>query len=93
MTLHVLDDNNRVVHDDADREDEAEERQRIERESEAEHHGERADERDRHCDERDDRRAPRLQETPSRRGTTSRIASNSVSTTASIELRDEDVGS
>ncbi len=62
MTLHVLHDDDRVVHHDADREHHAEERQRVEREAEREHHGERADQRDRHRDERNDRRTPRLQE-------------------------------
>ena len=62
MPLHVLDDHDRIVDDDADGEHEAEERESIEREAEAEHHGEGADERYRHGNERDDRRPPRLQE-------------------------------
>ncbi len=62
VPLHVLHDHNRIVHHDAYREDEAEERQRVEREAEAEHHREGADERDRHRDQRDDRGAPRLEE-------------------------------
>ena len=45
--LHVLDDDDGVVDDDADREHETEERDGVEREPEHLHHGERADERDR----------------------------------------------
>ena len=57
-----LDDDDRVVHDDADGEHEAEERQGVQREAEAEHHCKCADQGHRHRDQRDDRRAPRLQE-------------------------------
>jgi hypothetical protein len=62
VPLHVLHHHDGVVDDDADGEDEAEERERVEREAERQHDGERADQRHRHGDERNDRRAPRLQE-------------------------------
>ena len=62
VPLHVLHHHDRIVDDDADREHEAEERQRVEREAHPQHHGERADQRHGHGDERDDRGAPRLQE-------------------------------
>ena len=62
VALDVLDHHDRVVDDDADREHETEQRQRVQREAERVHHGERADERHRHGRERDQRRAPGLQE-------------------------------
>ena len=62
VVLDRLDDDDRVVDDEADGEHEAEERQRVDREAEQREHGERADERHRHGDQRDQRRAPVLQE-------------------------------
>src|SRR5215207_5040834 len=62
VALDILDDDDRVVDNDADRQDEAEQGQRIEREAERAHHRESAYERHRDRDDRDDRRAPRLQE-------------------------------
>src|SRR5215207_890205 len=62
VALDILDDDDRVVDHDADRQHEAEQGQRIEREAERAHHRESAYERHRDRDDRDDRRAPRLQE-------------------------------
>ena len=62
VVLHRLDDDDRIVDDEADGEDEAEERQRVDREAEQRKHRERADERHRHRDHRDERGAPVLQE-------------------------------
>ncbi len=62
LALDVLDDDDRVVDDDADGEHQAEQRQHVDREAEPLHHREGADERYGDGDERDDRRAPRLQE-------------------------------
>ena len=62
VPLDVLDDDDRVVHHDADREHQAEQRQHVDREAEQPQHGERADDRHRHRDQRDQRRAPGLQE-------------------------------
>jgi hypothetical protein len=92
VPLDVLHHDDRVVDDDADREDEAEERQRVQREPEAEHHGEGPDQRHRNGDERDDRRAPRLQEHHHDEDD-QQNASKSVSTTPVIELRTKHVGS
>jgi hypothetical protein len=60
--LDVLDDDDRVVDDDADGEHEPEEREQIHRESENPHAEEGADDRDRHGQQRNDGRAPVLQE-------------------------------
>ena len=57
-----LDDDDRIVHDDADREHESEERQHVDRKPEHREEDERADERDRHGHQRNQRRAPVLQE-------------------------------
>ena len=62
IALDVLDDDDGVVDDDADRQHQAEQRQVVQREAERRHDGERADERHRHGDQRNDRRAPVLQE-------------------------------
>ena len=62
VTLHVLHDHDRVVDDDPDREDHAEERERVEREAEQQHDREGPDKGDRHGYERNDRRPPRLEE-------------------------------
>ena len=62
VPLDVLDHHDRVIHDDADREHEAEQREIVEREAQRRQHGERADERHGNRDQRDDRRAPVLQE-------------------------------
>ena len=62
VALDILDDDDRVVDHDADREHEAEQGQRIEREAERAHQRESPYERHRDRDDRDDRRAPRLQE-------------------------------
>ena len=62
VVLDRLDDDDRVVDDQADGEHEPEERQRVDREAEQREDGERADERDRHREQRDERRAPALQE-------------------------------
>ena len=59
--LDVLDDHDGVVHDDADRQHQAEQRQVVQREAEGGHHGEGADDGHRHGDQRDDRRPPTLQ--------------------------------
>ncbi len=62
VVLDRLDDDDRVVDDEADREDEAEQRQRVDREAEHRKEDERADERHGHGEQRDQRRAPALQE-------------------------------
>ena len=62
VMLHRLDDDNRIVDDQADGEHEAEQRQRVDREAEQREHREGADQRDRHGDHRNERRAPVLQE-------------------------------
>ena len=62
IAFHVLHHHDRIVDDDADREDEPEERERVQREAERLEHRERADERHGNRDERNDRRAPRLEE-------------------------------
>ena len=62
VPLDVLDDDDRVVDDDAGGEHDAEQRQRVDREAEQLHERERADERDRNRDRRDERAAPVLQE-------------------------------
>ena len=62
VALDILDHDDRVVDDDADRQHEAEQAERVDREAEEIHHREGADDRDRHGDQRDDRGAPGLQE-------------------------------
>ena len=62
VPLDVLQHDDRVVDDDADREHHAEQRQRVDRVAEHVEAGERPDQRDRHRDERDHRGAPALQE-------------------------------
>ena len=58
----VLDHDDRVVDDDADRQHQAEQREVVEAEAHRQHHGEGADQRDRDGEDRDHRRAPGLQE-------------------------------
>ena len=60
--LDRLDDDDRVVDDEADREHQPEERQRVDREAEQREDDEGADERHRHRQHRDERGAPVLQE-------------------------------
>ena len=62
VALDVLDDDDGVVHDDADRQHQAEQRQVVQREAQQRHDGERADQRHGHGDHRDDRGPPVLQE-------------------------------
>ena len=62
VSLDVLHHHDRVVHHDTDRQYQAEQRQRVEREAEQVHHGKGTDQRDRHSHQRNDRRAPGLQE-------------------------------
>ncbi len=60
--LDVLDDDDRVVDEQADRQDEPEQRQRVDRIAEQRENPERPEQDDRHRDRRDQRRAPALQE-------------------------------
>ena len=62
VALDVLDHDDRIVHDDAGGEHDAEERQRVDGEAEQLDERERADERHRNRDRRNDRAAPVLQE-------------------------------
>ena len=62
VALDVLHHHDRVVDDDADRQHQAEQAERVDREAEQIEHGERADDRHRHRDQRNDGRAPGLQE-------------------------------
>ncbi len=62
VAFHVLDHHDRIVDHDADREHQAEQRQRIDREAQHIEHGEGSDHRHRHRDQRNDRGAPGLQE-------------------------------
>ena len=62
VALDVLDHDDRVVDHDADREHQAEQRQRVDGEAEQQQHGESADDRDGHGEQRDHRGAPGLQE-------------------------------
>ena len=62
MVLDSLDDDDRVVDDEADGEDQAEEGERVDREPQEREGGERADQRDRDGDHGDQRRAPVLEE-------------------------------
>jgi hypothetical protein len=61
VPLDVLDDDDRVIHDDADREHQAEEREVVEREAQGDEHGEGADEGNGNRHQRDDGRAPVLE--------------------------------
>jgi len=62
IALDVLDDDDRVVDDDADRQHQPEQRKVIERKAEGGEHRKGANKRDRDCHDRDDRGAPGLQE-------------------------------
>ena len=62
VPLDVLEHDDRVVDDDADRQHHREQRQRVDRIAERVDAGERTDQRHRHGGERNDRRAPALQE-------------------------------
>ena len=62
MALHVFDDDDGVVHDEAGGERDAEERERVDREAEKLHEGKRSDERNGNRDRGDKRAAPVLQE-------------------------------
>ena len=62
VPLHVLDDDDRVVHDEADREHDREQRQQVDREAGGQHQERRADERDRDGHRRDQRRSRRAEE-------------------------------
>ena len=62
ISLDVLDDDNRVVDNDANRQHESKEREIVEREAEQAHEEECADQRNRDRNDRNDCRAPRLQE-------------------------------
>ena len=61
IALDVLDDDDRVVDDHADRQDQSEKRKQIDRKTEREHPRERGDQRDDDRDRADDRRAQALQ--------------------------------
>ena len=56
LGLDRLDHDDGVIHHDADREHESQQRDRVGGETQSQHHGEGADERDRHRDQRDQRR-------------------------------------
>ena len=62
VVFHRLHHDDRIVDDEADREDEAEERQRVDRETEQREHREGANQRHRYGQHRDERRAPVLEE-------------------------------
>ena len=62
VALDVLHHDDGVVHHDADRQHQAEQAERVDREAEQVHHREGADDRDRHRQQRDDGGAPGLQE-------------------------------
>ena len=62
VALDVLDHDDGVVDDDADREHQAEQAERVDGEAEQVHHREGADDRHRHGEQRNDRGAPGLQE-------------------------------
>ena len=62
VALDILDHDDRIVDDDADRQNEAEQRQHVEREAGGVEHRQRADQRNRDRHDRHDRHAPRLQE-------------------------------
>jgi hypothetical protein len=61
IALDVLDDDDRIVDDDADRQHQAEERQHVQRKAEGEEHCEGSDQRDGNGDDRNDCRAPGLE--------------------------------
>ena len=84
--LDVLDHDDRIVHEQPDRQHQAEHRQRVDREADRRHDAERAEQHDRHRDRRDERRAQVLQEEHTSPGTTSAMPSNSVLTTSVIEI-------
>ena len=60
-SLHVFDDDDRIVHHDADRQHQSEQRQRIEAEPQCLHEGERAHDCHRHGNQRDEGGPPFLQ--------------------------------
>ena len=60
--LDVLDHDDRVIDQQADREHQPEQGQRVDREAERVEHREGAEQHDRNGDDRDQRRAPALQE-------------------------------
>ena len=62
VVLDRLHDDDRVVHHEADRQHQAEQRQRVDGKAEQREEDERPDERDRHGQQRNQRRAPALQE-------------------------------
>ena len=62
VSLDVLDDDDRVVDDDPDRQNEPEKRKVVQAETERAHRDERPDQRNRRRQERNERRAPTLQE-------------------------------
>ncbi len=62
MVLHGFDDDDGVVHDDADGQHQPEQRQIVQAEADGGHDGKRADDCHRHGHQRDDRRPPVLQE-------------------------------
>ena len=62
VVLDRLHDDDGIVHDEADRENEAEEGERVDREAEHRKDDERADEGDRHGQQGNERRPPPLQE-------------------------------
>ena len=80
--LDVLDDDDRVVDHDADRQHQPEQRQVVQREPEQPHDRERADQRHRDRQQRDDRRPPALQEHEHDDARRAAIASSSVLTTS-----------
>jgi hypothetical protein len=90
--LHVPEDvlqhDDRVVHDEADREHHRKERERVDGEAEEVHERERADQRDRDGDDRDDRRAEARRKKKIT-STTSRIASAMVWNTEADRPLDE----
>ncbi len=59
--VYILHHHNRVIDNDTDSEDKAEQGEHVERESEYEHDAECTDKRDRHSDNRNERCAPVLQ--------------------------------
>src|SRR5437868_642932 len=61
MMLYGFDDYDGIIDHDADRQDDAEKREVVNRKPEAFHRGERADQRNRNSDERDDCRTPGLE--------------------------------
>ncbi len=67
MIFHRLDHHDCVVHDDADGQHQAEQREVVEAEPHGGHHGERADDGHRHGDQRNDGRCASSARTPARR--------------------------